>query len=232
MRRRRTKAWQDRGITKAWTTGFIPLQDQLTDPVEPPPQPQDVLRQRLDSHLVSSAGCRQPGCHPVRGRHVPARSARGLKDGIRPAPEAIWRLPHRRPAAHVPVADDHRGSAVDSEDPHFPRPGRRPRLALHRCRTAATARARRGRPVRDDVAATHPSGASKPLTGARKPLTCDRKMARPSWPGRSEGSPLLEARRVSHADTHHFWVSLRPVHDRRDVLATFARIDNSVQFVV
>jgi hypothetical protein len=26
------KAWQDRGITKAWTTGFIPLQDELTDP--------------------------------------------------------------------------------------------------------------------------------------------------------------------------------------------------------
>jgi hypothetical protein len=31
------EAWRDRGITTAWTTGFIPLQDQLADPNWPNP---------------------------------------------------------------------------------------------------------------------------------------------------------------------------------------------------
>ena len=72
------KAWEDSGIIRAWTTGFVPLEELRSDPVVSGKGPQRGLRglllQRMHSHQVSPCRQGRPRRCPVRGRHVPARN--------------------------------------------------------------------------------------------------------------------------------------------------------------
>ena len=84
-------AWQERGITAAWTKGFVPLQDLV---VEPNWSPNEVLKASYGNGWIRTSaplpdlGGR--GGHSVRGRHVPLGSARRREGGLRPTAPAVW----------------------------------------------------------------------------------------------------------------------------------------------